>query len=289
MSADLRDSYFDFLLDEINRTGNAIILSVDMGAKSFSDPKKRGKARIINMGVSEANAVSVAAGLSSRGVKAFVYGICAFLMNRPRAQIRHDAVIGNNPVHMIGSGPGLAYDRDGPSHHSLDDIALARTLPNFAIYSPFDKITAMRAVGAAMTTKMTTFCRLDKGTYADVSASMSERSGIYVAQGSDTKNWFVCSGVQTHIALKAAGEKGGSVASLFEIGPLTVDALAKVLPAGATVTVIDESHEAGGVLQLVAEANLIHNLGLRLAERGIRNKFVQEKMNRDKLYRAYQQ
>jgi transketolase len=288
MTSDLRDSYFDCLLDEMNRHEESILLSVDMGAKSFSQPEKRRNARIINCGVSEANAVSVAAGLSSRGVKAFVYGISSFLMNRPRAQIRHDAVIGNNPVHLIGSGPGLAYDRDGPSHHSLDDIALARTLPNFLVYSPFDKATAERAVKSAMTTKATTYCRLDKGSYPDVAGQFTEHAGIYARLADKTK-WLVCSGIQTHIAMKQAAEGGQSIASLFEIGPQTVDEVGRLIPRGASVTVLDETHESGGVFQLVGEANLIHKLDLTLTARGLKNKFVQEKLNRDKLYQAYMQ
>lgn len=286
MKSDLRDSYFNCLLEEMNGDTEAILLTVDMGAQSFQKPDIRRQARIVNCGVSEANAVSVAAGLSSRGVKAFVYGICAFLMNRPRAQIRHDAIIADNPVHLIGSGPGLAYDRDGPSHHSLDEVALARTLPNFAVYSPYDLTTARRAVSSAMETSMTTFCRLDKGQYEDVSGQLTEASGLYYRQGDD-KSWLIASGVQTHKALSAADDGSQSVMSLFEIGPDTVDAMADLIPAGAEVSILDESHSAGGIFQLVAEANLKHKLDLTLGAPGLRNTFVQEKMTRDKLYEVY--
>lgn len=288
MINDLRDSYFDHLLQTTNHCGNSVILSVDMGAKSFGNDAIRGRAKIINVGVSESNAVSVAAGLSSCGVKAFVYGICAFLMNRPRAQIRHDAIIGNNPVHLIGSGPGLAYDRDGPSHHSLDEISLARSLPGFKVFSPFDYRTAVLAVDEAFRLGCSTFCRLDKGAYPDISSKMDQQKGVFLSYGRDKNRWFVCSGVRTHTAIEMADQVGGSVASLFEIGPDTVNVIGDILPDNALVTVIDESHEAGGLLQVLAEANLIYGKALRLGARGIQNKFIQEKMSRDQLFKAYQ-
>ena len=286
MSSEIRDAYFDRLLAEMSQYDPSILLTIDMGAKSFSVPEKRGRARILNCGVSEANAVSVAAGLSSRGVKAFVYGISSFLMNRPRAQIRHDAVIGNNAVHLIGSGPGLAYDRDGPSHHSLDDIALARTLPNLSVYSPFDRASAERAVVAAMKSKGTTYCRLDKGVYPDVSHDLASIGGVY-CRFADLQHWIICTGVQTHAALAESAKSGQTVASLFEIGPATIDELGRLIPRGTTISIMDESHESGGVLQLIGETNLISNLNLRLACRGLKNRFVQEKLDRLSLHGAY--
>lgn len=286
MTHDLRDAYFDNLLDLVNSTSRCAILTIDMGAKSLADPEKRGKARVINCGVSEANAVSVAAGLSSRGYTVFVYGISAFLVNRARAQIRHDAVIGNNNVHLIGSGPGLAYDLDGPSHHSLDDIALARTLPGIHIYSPFDADTAKQAVLRSLGQEKTTYCRLDKGKYPTISSEMTEESGMYFFNR-NPKSWILSTGVKTHDAMLLSTETDASVGSFFEINGDTTRYLAKRLPKGSTVTILDESHESGGLFQLVGEANIIGDLNLKVESIGLKNIFVQEKLYRSALYGKY--
>ena len=97
------------------------------------------KNQYFNVGVSEANAISMAVGLSSRGYEVFVYGISTFIFNRPRAQIRHDSIIGNNPINIIGSGDGLTYPQDGPSHHSVDDFVSLSSLPKSSLIIPFDK------------------------------------------------------------------------------------------------------------------------------------------------------
>ena len=98
---DLRDLFFFYLVNEMKKNSKIILLSVDMGSQVVNKNIKYLKNQYINVGVSEANAISLAAGLSSRGYIPFVYGISSFIFNRPRAQIRHDAIIGNNKINII--------------------------------------------------------------------------------------------------------------------------------------------------------------------------------------------
>jgi len=107
--ADLRDLFFEELVQKMKDDKNTILLSVDMGSQIVNQNMDFIKNQYFNVGVSEANAISMAAGLSSRGNEVFVYGISTFIFNRPRAQIRHDSIIGNNPINIIGSGDGLTY------------------------------------------------------------------------------------------------------------------------------------------------------------------------------------
>jgi transketolase len=41
-------------------------------------------------------------------------------------------------VKIVGIGAGLAYNKAGPTHHSMEDIALMRTLPGMTIIAPVD-------------------------------------------------------------------------------------------------------------------------------------------------------
>ena len=81
-----------------------ILLQYRYGLQSDKYNIKNLKNQYINIGVSEANGISLAAGLASRGYIPFVYGISSFIFNRPRAQIRHDAIIANNNINIIVRG-----------------------------------------------------------------------------------------------------------------------------------------------------------------------------------------
>jgi len=132
----IRDIFLDTIKDRFLRDPSNIILTVDMGALSFRELRSCYPERFINVGVCEQNSISLAAGLACAGMKPIVYGITPFLVSRAKAQLRHDISIGNKKIMIIGSGIGLSYSEDGPSHHSFDDVSMVLNLPNFSIATP---------------------------------------------------------------------------------------------------------------------------------------------------------
>ena len=44
------------------------------------------------------------------------------------------------PIKMVGAYGGISDSFDGPSHHSLEDIAVMRTLPNFKVFVASDAV-----------------------------------------------------------------------------------------------------------------------------------------------------
>jgi transketolase len=280
---DLRDAFFEAFIELSAANKKIVLLSIDMGSQVIKSKSHLLGERYINVGVSEQNAVSLAAGLASQGFIPFVYGISSFLVNRPRAQIRHDAIIANNNINLIGSGPGLAYDLDGPSHHCLDDIQLMRSLPGIKIYSPFDAETAALAVQYSVDSNCSTYCRLDKGTYPPRSKSLINIRDLYIKPG-DPENWIVSSGVVAH---KIEEDDGRSEMVVLGVTESTGSQIADVIPDNATISVNEEAHISGGILSLIAEANLLQNKKWTFAGVKFKNKFVQEKWPRDKLFELY--
>ena len=280
---DLRDAFFGMLLDIAISDKKIVLLSVDMGSQVIRTRGRFLKDRYINVGVSEQNAVSLAAGLSSQGFNPFVYGISSFLINRPRAQIRQDAVIGNNKINLIGSGPGLAYDLDGPSHHCLDDIQLMRSLPNINIFTPFDATTASLAAQEMAHSNCTTYCRLDKGIYPQRSKSLTNLGDLYV-NIRDPAKWVISSGVLAH---KLNKKEMRSEMVVFGVREDICQKIGDIIPDGATISVVEEAHVSGGILSIIAEANLLYNKKWIFVGPKLKNKFVQEKWKREKLYELY--
>jgi transketolase len=139
-----------------------VLLSGDIGNRLFDTFRDRCPGRFFNCGVAEANMISVAAGMAMNGLRPFVYTITPFVTTRCLEQIRVDICYHNVPVTIVGVGAGLAYASLGPTHHSCEDIAFLRALPNMAVVCPGDAIEVQLAMRAALHRTSGTYIRLGK-------------------------------------------------------------------------------------------------------------------------------
>lgn len=160
---DIRDAFFDELYLIASKDKKVIFLTADMGAFGLERFKKDLPDQFINMGVAEQNTVSVAAGLALGGKKVFIYSIAAFITQRCYEQIKIDLCQMKLPVTIIGSGPGLSYGSDGPTHHAVSDVVIMSVLPDMTILTPRSLEEAERAVRMAYESKTPVYIRLGKG------------------------------------------------------------------------------------------------------------------------------
>ena len=135
-SMDMRDHFFERLLQIMKMDSKIIIISNDYGAPKLDSIKEKFPSRFINAGITEQNIVSLVAGLASSGFKPIIYSISTFISLRSFEQIKLDISVMKLPVVILSVGAGYAYSADGPTHHAIDDIALINSLINCKIYSP---------------------------------------------------------------------------------------------------------------------------------------------------------
>jgi transketolase len=144
-----RFAYGEALLDLGRQRPTVVVLDADLYKSTrtllFRDAFPE---RFIDIGISEADMVSTAAGMAASGLIAycnsfamFVPGVCYMPI---RTQIAYPAL----PVKLIGSSSGLTQGPDGASHQSLEDISLMRSLPNMVVVSPADDIETRQATMA---------------------------------------------------------------------------------------------------------------------------------------------
>lgn len=96
--------------------------------------------RFINTGVAEQIMIGMAAGMSQRGLKPFAYTIATFALYRPFEFIRDDLCYQNLPVTVVGIGGGITYSTLGATHHALEDISIASSIPNMSVIAPCDPL-----------------------------------------------------------------------------------------------------------------------------------------------------
>ncbi len=96
--------------------------------------------RFYEMGIAEANAIGVAAGLASCGYIPWVSAFAVFLATRALDQIRVSVAHTGLPVKLNGSYGGLPSGRGGATHSSIEDLAVMRALPGMTILTPADSV-----------------------------------------------------------------------------------------------------------------------------------------------------
>lgn len=201
------------------------------------------------------------------GKKVFIYAIAPFVTQRCYEQLKVDISGMNLPVAVVGIGVGISYATDGPTHQAPQDMANIRALPNFAILTPSDSISASHAALEAYKSPCPVYVRLDKGIYPglyDVNAKFSSgcaelRKGKALA--------IISTGAMVHQALSVGDELKGlaiiaGVLDLYRIKPLNRSRLLKTIAAYDALATYEEHSEAGGIGSAISE--LLTDFGLTI-------------------------
>ncbi|WP_372918869.1 1-deoxy-D-xylulose-5-phosphate synthase [Salegentibacter sp.] len=94
--------------------------------------------RAFDVGIAEQHAVTLAAGMATRGFRVFC-AIYSTFLQRAYDQVIHDVAIQNLPVIFCLDRAGLVGE-DGATHHGVFDIAYLRCIPNLVIAAPSNEI-----------------------------------------------------------------------------------------------------------------------------------------------------
>jgi transketolase len=257
---DCRDTYVA-TLEALAETDQRIVAVVNdsVGSSKLGAFGKRWPHRLINVGIAEQNMVGVGAGLANGGKVPFVSGASCFLTGRALEQIKADVAYSSANVKLAGISSGVAYGELGPTHHSIEDFAWLRALPNIAIVAPSDPWETAEAVKAAVAHDGPVFLRLSR---MGVPALRRPDGAVFcigkaetLVEGSDAA--IIANGVMVTRAIEAAAvlaQEGvrARVVNMASIAPLDIDAILAAAATGAVVTV-EEHSVRGGLGSAVAE------------------------------------
>ena len=159
----MRKTCLDMIYELAKQDPRVVFIGSDLGAGVMSNFKEKFPDRFFMEGVSEANIIGISAGLALDGFIPYVNTIATFLTRRCLEQVTMDLCLHNLPVRLIGNGGGLVYAPLGPTHISIDDIALMRTIPNMNIVSPADAKEMERFMLQSVTWPSPIYIRLGRG------------------------------------------------------------------------------------------------------------------------------
>ena len=233
-----------------------VVLSGDIGNRLFDAFQEQFPGRFFNCGVAESNMTGMAAGMAMCGLRPFTYTITPFATTRAMEQIRVDVCYHNVPVTIVGTGSGLSYASLGPTHHSCEDVAFLRSLPNMTVLCPADVTEVRQAVAAVLQIDGPAYIRLGKKGEPVVHAKAPRfviGKGITVCEGKDVcllgMGNMVATAVEAAAILEARGVSA-KVVSMHTVKPMDEDLLSSVFQA---VSVVAEHSRIGGLGVAVTE------------------------------------
>jgi len=240
-----------------------VVLSGDIGNKLFDKLKLVDEKRFYNCGIAEANMMGVAAGMAMSGLRPFVYTITPFTTTRCFEQIRVDVCYHHVPVVIVGTGSGLSYSDLGPTHHSLEDMAILRTLPGMRVLAPCDASELRQALHEVLKDDSPTYIRIGKKGEADIHTTLPDlKLGkvLVVRPGTDVA--LLCAGNMMAATLRAADLLAADgisaeVVSFHTVKPLDADYLQQAASRFKLLVTVEEHSRIGGFGSAVAEWRML--------------------------------
>ena len=263
---DMRTEYGKSLIELGEQDENIVVLGADTtdSLKTAGFGKKFPQ-RFFNVGIAEANLVSVAAGLAYSGKISFASTYAIFLPGRCVDQIRNAIAYPSRGdkkglnVKLVVSHGGLSVGADGGSHQQLEDIAIMRAMPNMRVIIPADSIAVSKLTWTIAQQYGPFYMRMARSKVPIVHTESQEfeiGKGITLKDGSDCT--IVACGITVKMALDAAEklkQEGIScrVIDCFTVKPIDKEILEKAARDTGAIVTCEEHNILAGFGSAVAE------------------------------------
>jgi transketolase len=240
----------------------ALVVADISPAGSIAQFREEFPERFINTGVSEQSMIGIAAGMALRGMRPFAYTIATFALYRPFEFIRDDLAYQGLPVTVVGVGGGVAYSTLGGTHHAMEDISIAASIPGMQVLVPCDPSeTALITQWCATINEKPTYLRLGKAGEPDLTQNAIDPfvpgKIRRICEGKDI--CIVSYGPTVKMALDLAAslkEKknfSSTVVSCHSIKPLDVEGIQNLLSCHKLIVILEEHVPHGGLGSRVKE------------------------------------
>ena len=215
--------------------------------------------RFVNVGIAEQNMVGVSAGLANGGMIPFCCGASCFLTARSMEQVKVDLGYAKNNVKLCGMSSGMAYGELGPTHHSIEDLAWTRVIPNLMVVVPADPAEPRAAMLWAKDYVGPVFLRMSRMPVPKIfpdSFVFEPGKAIMLREGNDVA--LLANGILVSRALRAAEllhQRGieARVLNMSSMAPMDRKAVIAAAKETRGIVTIEEASVYGGLGGTVAE------------------------------------
>lgn len=269
----LRDTFFFELYNHFKKGNkkNFIVVTNDFGSPFLDKIIKEYPKYYLNAGVCEQNIITLSVGLAKEGFRPIVYSIASFLIYRAYEQIKLDMLVHNSPICLLTVGAGYAYDVDGPTHHSTEDLSVIYGLPNIKILSPHDNKSTKMSFREINNNRSPYWIRLDRGKFETNNKFINEKS--FFTNFEKNKNLLVITtGTMLSILhkIKIESDLKFSILGIYKLKPLDKNRLYNQIKKFDKILILEEHNEVFGLYSLINDfltklnfRKKIKNIGLK--------------------------
>jgi transketolase len=274
-----RNVFRDTLVEMMADDERIVCLDSDTGLFNGTDFGSA-KSRYFNLGIAEQDLMGVAAGLAKNGRIPVVNTMATFASTRALEFVKIDIAYNSVPVRIAATHSGLSAGSLGPTHHSLEDLAVMRVLPNMTVLVSAGGDSTEQLFRQSMDLPGPVYLRLGRGPTPQLppDAPPIRIGEAQVLRHGDDVTLVACGPYPVNAALLAADELAelgieANVLHMHTIKPLDVDTLVEYSRHVRMVVSVEEHWATGGLGSAVAET-LAGRLPVPIRRIGVSDEFV---------------
>ena len=274
-----RQSYGEALLELGRENKDIVVLDADLsGATKTKLFAKEFSERFFDMGISEQDMMSTAAGMSTMGKIPYASTFAVFAAGRAYDQIRNSICYPKLNVKICATHAGITVGEDGATHQMLEDISMMRTLPNMTVISTSDDTQTKWAVKEISKIQGPVYLRLSRlatPVIYDENEKFEIGKGKQFGNGTDAT--VIATGVTVAEALKAKDELAKEeidirVVDMHTIKPIDKEIIIKSAKETNKIITIEDHNIIGGLGTAVCEV-LSEDYPKKVVRMGIKDEF----------------
>ncbi|SFN54771.1 transketolase family protein [Proteiniclasticum ruminis] len=257
---EMRKVLADTLQEMMKTDDRIVVMDADLAtANGTFGLRKVYPDRAIDVGISEANMASMAAGMSAYGMKPYIVTFTAFASRRIADQLAISCSYARQDVKIIATDAGVTAQTNGGTHMSLEDIGIVRSIPGTVVLDLIDGVQLKKALPVIHDYKGVVYVRMVRKETPDVfddSYEFDLFKGKCIKEGKDLT--LIATGMMVHEALEAdkilqAEGIDAEIIAIHCIKPLDEDIVVQSAKKTGKVMTLENHNIHGGLYSAVTE------------------------------------
>ena len=278
MKISIRDAFGNYISKIGKSKKKLVVISCDL--KDATKTKKffnNYPERSFEVGISEANALGISAGLALSGFKPIVSSFGSFITGK-HLEIRTSISYNNAPVVIVGTHGGL-IGPDGATQSATQDLALMRSMPNFEVFQPCSPLETEKIIKYSINSNKPTYIRISRNEVREIYKEnyMFKPGKIYqIKKGA--KLAILSSGAILHNCLEAINDNKLSNVALFNVPsfkPFNEEIFLNKIKKFKKILVVEDHTIYGGLRSLISEIFTSKSIFKKIHYIGINDCFIE--------------